>query len=110
MSFVVRRGVSDYPIPELGKNLSEVSVGDVFTNGSFLSTSVRVDKGFTLKCNLIIVVPKGAHGIYAEPFSHYTDHNKYDYAKNNLWDVLANEYMGKERECGLVNEVVGLRL
>ena len=95
---VIRRGVDDYTINALGKYLSEVKPGDEFVNGSFLSTAVRTDKGFFDELNLVIVVPKGAQGIYAEPFSHYTDSFKFDFGTNDLWNGVSREAMGRERE------------
>lgn len=95
---VIRRGVDDYTINALGKYLSEVKPGDEFVNGSFLSTAVRTDKGFFEELNLVIVVPKGAQGIYAEPFSHYTDSFKFDFGTNDLWNGVSRESMGRERE------------
>ena len=95
---VVRRGTGDYPIPAIGKRLSQVKEGDEFVDGAFLSTAVRVDKGFHETYNLVIVVPKGAQGMYVEPFSHYTDMCKFDYSTNSLWDGVSKEAMGGERE------------
>ncbi len=95
---VVRRGVGDYPIKALGKNLSNVKVGDEFIDGAFLSTSVTTTGGFSETYNLVIVVPKGARGIYAEPFSHYTDHLKFDFKTNALWSGTTKEPMRHERE------------
>ena len=95
---VVRRGTNDYPIPAIGKRLSQVKEGDEFVDGAFLSTAVRVDKGFHETYNLVIVVPKGAQGMYVEPFSHYTDSLRFDYASSNLWDGVTKEAMGGERE------------
>jgi hypothetical protein len=94
---VVRRGVDDFNIKTLGKALSKVQVGDEFVDGAFLSTAVRVDKGFFESLDLVIVVPKGAKGIYAEPFSHFTDSQCYSYA-GKLWNGLAKESMRNERE------------
>lgn len=71
MPLVVRRGTGDYYIPEIGKNLSDVEVGDVFIDGGFLSSAVHRDRGFSRSYNMVIIVPKGAQGIYAKNFSHY---------------------------------------
>jgi hypothetical protein len=95
---VVRRGVNDYVIKELGCILSKVKVGDVFVDKGFLSTSIHRDKGFRMRYNLVICVPKGASGFYAEPFSHFTDKGKFDYKSNNLWDGKSIESMGGEVE------------
>ena len=95
---VVRRGTGDYHIPAIGKRLSQVQAGDEFVDGAFLSTAVRTDKGLGGTYNMVIVVPKGAQGMYAEPFSHYTDSLRYDYASNNLWNGVTKESMGRERE------------
>lgn len=66
---VVRSGVNNYAIPELGYDLSSPKVGDVFTEKGFLSTAVHRNKGFQQDYNLVICVPKGANGFYAEPYS-----------------------------------------
>lgn len=83
-NMVVRRGTGDYYIPELGKNLSSVNAGDVFVDGAFLSTACHSSKGFPLSYNMVIVVPKGACGIFAEPFSHY-NHGSYDF-EGTIWN------------------------
>lgn len=95
---VLRRGTGDYYIPEIGKNLSSVSIGDEFTNGCFCSSAVRMDMGLGGSYRMVIVVPKGVHGAYVEPFSHYTDSHKYDYQSNELWNGKTPESMGTERE------------
>lgn len=87
---VVRRGTRDYPIAELGiKSLGDLKPGQEFTDGAFLSTAVKSDGGFFDDYELIIVVPRGAEGTYAEPFSHYTgpgpNGDKYDY-EGEIWD------------------------
>lgn len=94
---VVRRGTGDFYIKALGKDLSQLQAGDEFIDGAFLSTAVRTDMGFFEDLNLVIVVPKGAKGIYAEPFSHFTDSHKYSY-NWNLWNGKAKEAMQGERE------------
>ena len=94
---VVRRGTGTYYIPELGKDLSGVSVGDTFTDGAFLSTACHRRKGFTGDLNMIILVPKGARGAFAEPFSHYTDSFKFDY-NGTLWDGKSKETIEQEFE------------
>ena len=94
---VVRRGTGNYYIPELGKDLSGVSVGDTFTDGAFLSTACHRNKGFSGDVNMIILVPKGARGAFAEPFSHYTDSFKFDY-NGTLWDGKSKETIEQEFE------------
>lgn len=97
-NMVVRRGVNDYHIHELGYNLSDVKVGDVFTDGGFLSTALHREKGFFLNYEMVIIVPKGSQGVFAEPFSHYTDYNKFNYMEPNLWDGKSKETIGSEFE------------
>ena len=99
----VRRGTSDFPIPELGgKQLSDIEIGEEFTDGAFLSTSVQKDHGFFDTINMIIYVHKGMAGIYAEPFSHYTDSQKYTWenasGKPDLWKGKIDESTGIEWE------------
>ena len=98
---VVRRGTDDYTIKALGKRLSDVQVGDEFVDGAFLSTSVRKDRGFFESLDLTIVVPKGAQGVYAEPFTHYNGEG-YDFGlyggTPNLWNGIAKAAFGRERE------------
>lgn len=89
-TMVVRRGTGDYPIPELGiSSLGDLKPGQEFTDGAFLSTAVHKDGGFGGSYELVIVIPKGAQGTYAEPFSHYTGYgpngSKYDY-QGEIWD------------------------
>lgn len=94
-SMVVRRGTSDYNIPELGKKLSAVDVGDEFTDGGFLSTAMHPTKGFFRSYNLIIYAPKGTRGIFAEPFTHYNG-GSYDYAEVQ-WDDATKSWVQKPR-------------
>lgn len=94
---VVRRGTSDYFIPEIGKNLSEVEAGDVFIDGAFLSTACHRDKGFGGSVNMIIFVPKGSQGIFAEPFTHYNG-GYYDFNSNRIWDGKEKVSIGHEFE------------
>ncbi len=94
---VVRRGTSDYFIPEIGKNLSEVEAGDVFIDGAFLSTACHRDKGFGGSVNMIILVPKGSQGIFAEPFTHYNC-GSYDYQSNRIWNGKDKVGLGGEFE------------
>lgn len=96
-NMVIRRGTNDYYISEIRKNLSSVKVGDEFTNGSFCSSAARIDKGLSGSYELVIVIPKGAHGAYVEPLSHYNDHFKYDYL-NKIWNGKDVESFGIERE------------
>lgn len=99
---VVRRGTNDYRINALNKNLSEVSVGDTFVDGGFLSTAAHRTKGFFMNYEMVIVVPKGSQGVFAEAFSHYTDELKFHYekvdGKNKLWDGKSKESIGGEFE------------
>lgn len=76
---VVRRGVDDFRLPHSDKFLLDVKKGDTVIDYGFLSTSVHRDKGFKKSINLIIIIPEGAQGFYAEPFSHYTDSGKFDF-------------------------------
>lgn len=102
---VVRRGTDDYPIPELGiKSLNDLKPGQEFTDGAFLSTAVKTDAGFFREYNIVIVVPKGAQGTYAEPFSYYTGYgpngNKYEH-DGEIWDGVFDANMAEgnnERE------------
>ena len=99
---VVHRKVGNYHIDELGKYISEVKEGDVFTENGFLSTSMHKTRGYGRGENLVIVAPKGTSGVYAEPFSHYTNFHKYSYSDSgnysNLWDGVAKERLGSEFE------------
>lgn len=95
---VVRRGTDDYSIRALGKNLSNVNVGDEFVDGAFLSTAMHRTKGLGGAYNMIIVMPKGTKGLFAEPFTHYNDHNKFDFETGNLWDGTSVETIGREFE------------
>lgn len=97
---VVRRGTNNYTIKALGKDLSQLKAGDEFVDGAFLSTAVRTDKGFHQTYNFVIVIPKGAQGMYAEPFTHYNG-NSYDYGmygSPDLWNGKDDASMGGERE------------
>lgn len=95
----VRRGTADYPIAELGVgSLGELKVGDKFNDGAFLSTACHPSYGFHDEYNLVIAVPKGAAGLYAEPFTHYNDNRKYDFEKKILWDGVKDESFGGEHE------------
>ena len=93
---VVRRGTSDYFIPEIGKNLSQAEVGDTFIDGAFLSTACHRDKGFGGSVNMIILIPKGAQGIFAEPFTHYNA-GYYDY-QTRIWNGTDKVGLGGEFE------------
>lgn len=94
---VVRRGVGNFEINELGYGLGELKVGDVFVDKGFLSTAIHRSGGFSNSYNLVIVVPKGAKGVYAEPFSHYTDYNKFEY-DGEIWDGKSVEEVRSEKE------------
>ena len=99
---VVQRGTGDFRIKELKKDLSDLKVGDQFVDGAFCSTAVKVGYGLGRSYKLKIAIPKGARGVYVEPFSHYTDHYKfksgYDGDKKKLWDGVTKESMRDERE------------
>ena len=94
---VVRRGTGNFHIKELAKDLRDVKVGDVFTDKAFLSTACHRDKGFFESVEMIIVVPKGARGAFAEPFSHFTDYHRFDF-KGELWDGISVERINSEFE------------
>lgn len=47
---------------------------------------------------MITVVPKGARGAFAEPFSHYTDSLKFDCGTDILWDGMSKETIRDEFE------------
>lgn len=95
---VVRRGVNNFTIDSLGYDLGNLKKGDVFVDKGFLSTSVHREKGFFESYNLVIVVPKGAKGVYAEPFSHFTDYYKFDYDDGVIWDGKSVEKIDSEME------------
>lgn len=95
---VVRRGVGNYFDRYSGKVLSNLEVGDEIVDYGFLSSSVANGYGFSGSINLVIVVPKGAQGIYAEPFSHYTDSNRFDWRTANVWDGKSKEVLKNEME------------
>lgn len=95
-NLVVRRGTNDFPIESLGKKLSNLEVGDVFNDGAFLSTAVHKTKGFERNYELVVVYPKGAMGVYAEPFSKYND--GYFSYKSNIWNGLEDVGIGGEQE------------
>ena len=67
----IRRGSSDFAIRGLMKKLSQVEPGDEFVDGGFLSSAMHPSFGFGGEINLIIFIPKGSMGIYAEPFSQF---------------------------------------
>ena len=97
VNMVVRRGTSNYNIPQLGKYLSEVEVGDVFSDGGFLSTAAHRSKGFHMAYEMVICVPKGAQGAFAECFTHYNS-KCYDFQTDNLWDGDEKARIGREFE------------
>lgn len=94
---VVRRGVGSFEINELGYGLGDLKVGDIFVDKGFISTAIHRSGGFSDSYNLVIVVPKGAKGVYAEPFSHYTDYNKFEY-DGEIWDGESVESVRSEKE------------
>lgn len=96
-NLVVRRGTDDFPIPRIGKRLSELEEGDIFNDGAFLSTAVHKTKGFHSNTHeLVIVFPKKSMGLYAEPFTKYNG-NSYDY-KGKLWNGKDVASIGCEQE------------
>lgn len=101
-NMVVRRGTDSWVVKELGYGLDSLKAGDVFVDKGFSSTAIHPGSGFHNSFEFIIAVPEGATGIYAEPFSHYTDYNKFNYGKNsgsgNLWDGISSEHKGHELE------------
>jgi hypothetical protein len=102
-NMVIRRGVNDFKIGELGyDSLDKLKIGDVFTDKAFISSSMHRSTGFFREYDLIIVAPKGAQGVFAEPFSHYTDNYKFQYNndtnKANLWNGKSKETIKGEFE------------
>ena len=95
---VVRRGVGNYLDKFSGKLLSSLTEGDEIVDYGFLSTAIADKYGFTGTFNLVIAVPQGAQGVYAEPFSHYTDSGKFEWENNALWDGLSKETLRHEME------------
>ena len=95
---VVRRGVKNFYVPDLGKDLIQVKSGDVFIDKGFLSTACHREKGFNMPINMVILVPKGARGAFAEPFSHYTDSHKFDFESKTIWDGSSKEEIRSEFE------------
>ncbi len=100
---VVRRGVDNWTINELGYGLDKLKPGDMFVDKAFLSTAMHREKGFlSQEFNLVILVPKGAKGFYAEPFSQYTDSGKFKYNDNpknaTLWNGVTKETIKSEQE------------
>ena len=95
---VVRRGVKNFYLPDLGKDLIQVKSGDVFIDKGFLSTACHREKGFNMPINMVILVPKGARGAFAEPFSHYTDSQKFDFESKTIWDGSSKEEIRSEFE------------
>ena len=95
---VVRRGVGNYLDKFSGKLLSSLTEGDEIVDYGFLSTAIADKYGFTGTFNLVIAVPQGAQGVYAEPFSHYTDSGKFKWENNTLWDGSSKETLKHEME------------
>lgn len=95
-NLVVRRGTENFHIESLGKRLSNLEEGDVFNDGAFLSTAVHKTKGFHTSYDLVVVYPKGAMGVYAEPFSKYNKGNFSYYS--NIWNGLEDVGIGDEQE------------
>lgn len=101
-NMVVRRGVNSWTVKELGYGLDKLKPGDIFVDKGFSSTAIHRSGGFRESYDLVIVVPKGAAGIYAEPFSHFTDSNKFAYNAKpelaNLWNGKSKESINHEKE------------
>lgn len=70
----------------------------IIANLSKQKQAAHREKGFFLDYNMIIVVPKGARGAFAEPFSHYTDSLKFDWETDILWDGKSKETIRGEFE------------
>ncbi|WP_456098068.1 ADP-ribosyltransferase [Porphyromonas sp.] len=94
---VVRRGVNDYLDKSIGKYISELKPGDEIVDYGFMSTSTTPRGGFKAGYVFIIAVPAGAQGIYAEPFSHYTDSGRFSY-KGEVWNGSSVEELRSEME------------
>ena len=94
---VVRRGVKNYLDKSLGKYISELHIGDEIIDYGFMSTSTTPHGGFKNDYTFVIAVPAGAQGIYAEPFSHYTDSGKFSY-KGEVWNGSSVENLRNEME------------
>lgn len=100
-NITVGRFVDDFTVKEWGRYLSTAKPGDIFIEKGFFSTAVKKDHGLSGDIEMIIAVPKGAQGVYAEPFSHYTDSFKFDgdaYSLSKLWNGTSKETFGGERE------------
>lgn len=83
-------------------NLVLQTLSDAIENGTegkvlgYTSTSVTETDGFQDKDFLFkIIVPKGTKGLYAEPFSAFTDSGKY---WKELWDGTTTQQLEKEVE------------
>lgn len=94
---VVRRGVKNYLDMSLGKYISELIPGDEIIDYGFLSTATTPLDGFKDAYTFVIAIPSGAQGIYAEPFSHYTDSGKFSY-KGEVWNGSSVEELRHEME------------
>ena len=94
---VVRRGVKNYLDMSLGKYISELIPGDEIIDYGFLSTATTPLDGFKDEYTFVIAIPAGAQGIYAEPFSHYTDSGKFSY-KGEVWNGSSVEELRHEME------------
>lgn len=97
-NIIVRRGVTNFNIPEISKRLDELTVGDEFTEGGFLSTGLHRNKGFHPEYEFRIIIPKGSKGIFAEPFSHYNDENEKYTFEGTLWNGIDKQEYGHEFE------------
>lgn len=101
-NMVVRRGTNSWEIKELGYGLDKLKSGDVFVDKGFSSTAIHRSGGFDSSYDFVIVVPKGSSGVYAEPFSHFTDSGKFSYGSSlnsaNLWNGISKETLKSEIE------------
>ena len=95
---VVRRDLDDYFDTGLGKNISQLGVGDIITDKGFLSTTVKKTSVIAnTNVHFVICVPEGAQGLYLEPFSRFTDSGCYSFT-DTLWNGTTKETLGNELE------------
>ena len=95
---VVRRDLDDYFDKGVGKNISQLGVGDIITDKGFLSTTVKKTSVIAnTNIHFVICVPEGAQGLYLEPFSRFTDSGCYSFT-NTLWNGVTKESLGNELE------------
>ena len=95
---VVRRDLDDYFDKGVGKNVSQLGVGDIITDKGFLSTTVKKTSVIAnTNVHFVICVPEGAQGLYLEPFSRFTDSGCYSFT-GTLWNGTTKESLGNELE------------